>query len=69
MLNMICKQNCAACFAEPICAMKAISNTGGAVYVETDRCIGCGACRTACNEWSLDKALKEKTTAWLKGEA
>jgi Fe-S-cluster-containing hydrogenase component 2 len=67
MLNVICKQNCKACFAEPICAMKAIISQQGAIYVETAKCIGCGACRTACVTWSLDKSLKEKTVDWLMG--
>ena len=69
MVNVICKQNCKACFCEPICAMKAIASIQGTIYVDTEKCIGCGACRTACVTWSLDKALKEKTVDWLKGMA
>ena len=69
MLNVICKQNCKVCFCEPICAMKAIVSQQGTIYVETEKCIGCGACRTACMAWSLDKALKEKTVDWLRGLA
>jgi Fe-S-cluster-containing hydrogenase component 2 len=69
MMNLICKQNCKVCFAEPVCALDAIIVKERAVYVETDKCIGCGTCRFACIEWSLDKALKEKTVDWLKGAA
>jgi len=67
MLKVICHQNCKSCFCEPICAMKAIITKAGSVYVDTERCIGCGACRRICITYSIDKALKDKTEDWLKG--
>jgi Fe-S-cluster-containing hydrogenase component 2 len=69
MLNIICKSNCKVCFAEPVCAVDAIIDQQGSIYVETDKCIGCGCCRTACVAFSYDHALKEKTVEWLKGAA
>jgi len=47
--------------------MKAIIAKAGSVYVDTERCIGCGACRRICITYSIDKALKDKTEDWLKG--
>jgi Fe-S-cluster-containing hydrogenase component 2 len=47
--------------------VNAIKDQHGSIYVETDECIGCGCCRTACITFSLDEALKEKTVEWLKG--
>jgi len=69
MLNTICKHNCASCFALPVCALGAIIDQQGSIYVDTDKCIGCGCCRTVCITFSRDQALKEKTVEWLKGEA
>ncbi len=67
MLNVICKHNCKDCFALRVCAVQAIKDQQGSIYVETDDCIGCGACRRACVIFSYDQALKEKTVEWLKG--
>jgi Fe-S-cluster-containing hydrogenase component 2 len=67
MKNTICKHNCKDCFALPVCAVHAITDQHGSIYVETDDCIGCGCCRTACMTFSCDQALKEKTVEWLKG--
>ena len=68
MLNSICKLNCASCYAKPVCALGAIKEEQGSIYVDTDKCIGCSCCRTACMNFSNDKALKDKTVGWLKGE-
>jgi Fe-S-cluster-containing hydrogenase component 2 len=68
MINSICKLNCASCFALPVCAVSAIIYQQGSIYVDTEKCIGCGACRTACVTFGYDQALKDKTVEWLKGE-
>lgn len=67
MLNVICRHNCKACFAESVCAVHAIVDQQGSIYVETEKCIGCGCCRTACITFGFDHALKEKTVEWLLG--
>jgi Fe-S-cluster-containing dehydrogenase component len=67
MLNTICKHNCKSCFALPVCAVRAIKDQHGSIFVETDECIGCSCCRTACMVFSFDKALNDKTVEWLKG--
>ncbi|UCD86895.1 MAG: hypothetical protein JSV01_03745 [Desulfobacterales bacterium] len=69
MLNIICKHNCKSCYAEPVCAVDAIVDQQGSIYVETEKCIGCGCCRTACVTFGYDQALKDKTVDWLKGSA
>jgi len=69
MLNVICKTNCASCFAQVVCALSAIVSQAGSIYVDTDKCIGCGACRTACLTFSATKTLKRKPADWLKGAA
>lgn len=67
MLNTICKHNCKECFALYVCAVRALKDQQGSIFVETEECIGCGCCRTACVTFSYDKALSEKTVEWLKG--
>ncbi len=67
MLNTICKLNCADCYAKIVCAVSAIKDEQGSIYVETNECIGCGCCRTACMTFSLDDALREKSIDWLMG--
>ena len=68
MINSICKHNCPSCYAKPVCALSAILDQQGSIYVDTEKCIGCGCCRTACITFSRDEALKDKTVEWLKGE-
>lgn len=68
MLNVICRHNCRDCYAMRVCAVNAIKDEQGSIYVETDDCIGCGCCKTLCIEYGL-KALEDKTTEWLKGAA
>ena len=68
MINSICKHNCPSCYAKPVCQVRATLDQQGSIYVDTEKCIGCGCCRTACITFSLDEALKEKTVEWLKGE-
>jgi Fe-S-cluster-containing hydrogenase component 2 len=69
MINAICKKNCAGCFALPVCAVGAIIEQQHSIYVDTDKCIGCGSCRTVCVTFGYDQALKEKTVEWLRGAA
>ena len=68
MLNVICKHNCKDCYALRICAVGAIIDRQGSIYVETGNCIGCGSCRTACVAFGY-KALEDKTPEWLTGTA
>ncbi len=68
MLNIICKHNCKDCYALRVCAVHAIEEQREAIYVDTDRCIGCGSCKTACVAFGY-KALEDKTTEWLIGAA
>ena len=68
MINSICKHNCASCYAKPVCAVSAILDQQGSIYVDTEKCIGCGCCRSACITFRNDQALKEKTVEWLRGE-
>ena len=67
MINSICKHNCKSCYAKPVCAVNAILDQQGSIYVDTEKCIGCGCCRTACLTFSIDDALKDKTVEWLMG--
>jgi len=70
MLNIICKHNCKDCYALRVCAVHAIEEKGAAIYLDTDKCIGCGACKTACVAFGYGyKALEDKTIEWLIGAA
>jgi len=67
VLNIICKHNCKDCYALRVCAMHAITaEQKDAIYIETDTCIGCGCCKTACIAFGY-KALEDKTPQWLMG--
>jgi Fe-S-cluster-containing hydrogenase component 2 len=68
MLNVICPHNCKDCFALRVCAVHAVKDQQGSIYVQTDECIGCGCCKTACLTFGY-RALEDKTTQWLKGAA
>jgi len=66
MLNIICKHACKDCYALNVCALQAIKEQEGAIYIDTENCIGCGCCKTACVTFGY-KALEDKTTEWLMG--
>jgi Fe-S-cluster-containing hydrogenase component 2 len=68
MVNVICPHNCKDCYAMRTCAVQAIIDQQGAIYIETEKCIGCGCCKTACVTFGY-KALEDKTTKWLMGAA
>ena len=48
MPSVICQHYCKDCYASNICALDAIVEQGDTMLLDTTRCIGCGACRTAC---------------------
>jgi len=66
MLNVICRHHCKDCYALRVCAVHAIEEQKGSIFVDTDNCIGCGCCKTACIAFGY-KALEDKTPEWLKG--
>ncbi|MFP3868814.1 MAG: hypothetical protein ACLFUU_11750 [Desulfobacteraceae bacterium] len=68
MINVICSHNCKDCFAMRVCAVRAITAEHGAIYVNTEKCIGCGCCKTACIAFG-HKTLEDKTETWLRGAA
>ncbi len=68
ILNVICPHNCKDCFAMHVYAVHVISDQQGSIYVDTEKCIGCGCSKTACVTFGY-KALEDKTEAWLKGAA
>ena len=68
MLKIICKHNCKDCYALRVCALHAIEEKNGSIYVDTDNCIGCGCCKIACVTFGY-KALEDKTPEWLTGSA
>ncbi len=67
MINVICKQNCREPYCEPVCPVGALLVRSKTVYVDSDKCHGCGLCRKSCVTWSVDKALGEKTLDWMMG--
>ena len=66
MLNIICKHACKDCYARRVCALQAIEEKGSSIYIDTEKCIGCGSCKTACVTYGY-KTLEDKTTEWLMG--
>ena len=57
MLNVICKHNCKDCYALRVCALHAIKDQQGSIYVESDDCIGCGCCVSVCPTGALQARL------------
>ena len=68
MVNVICPHNCKDCYAMRTCAVGAITDKQGSIYVDTAHCIGCGCCKSACVTFGY-KALQDKTAKWLMGAA
>lgn len=68
MLNVICPHNCKDCYAMRVCAMIAIVDQQGSIYVDPQKCIGCGSCKKACMTFGYS-ALADKTEKWLMGIA
>jgi Fe-S-cluster-containing dehydrogenase component len=51
MLKSVCPHYCKDCFAIRVCAVKAMAVQEGAVHYETDKCIGCDSCKSACTSF------------------
>ena len=66
MLNIICKHACKDCYARRVCALQAIGEQEDSIYIDTEKCIGCGSCKTACVTYGY-KTLEDKTAEWLMG--
>lgn len=66
MINIICRHDCKDCYALRVCPVDAIEEQKGLVSVDTDKCIGCGCCKTACVTFGY-RALEDKTPEWLMG--
>ncbi len=65
-LETICPHNCKDCYAMRVCAIRAIVDQEGSIFVNHDECIGCGCCKAACEEFGY-KALHSRTEKWLMG--
>ena len=60
-MKTVCSHNCASCFAVLVCAVNAMIDQREAILVDTEKCIGCGACRTACLAFSADQGLAKQS--------
>lgn len=60
MSKIICAHLCKSCYAMGVCAVHAISELNGSILVDTEKCIGCGSCKTACVAFGY-KALQNKS--------
>jgi len=68
MLKSICPQYCPAPFCLTACPADAISfaikGRNKNIFVDIDKCNGCGICRVMCMTWSQDKTMTRKLP-WL----
>ncbi len=68
MLKSICPQYCPSPFCLPACPADAISfaikGRNKNIFLDTDKCNGCGICRVMCMTWSQDKTMTRKLP-WL----
>jgi Fe-S-cluster-containing hydrogenase component 2 len=51
-----------------VCAVHAISELNGSILVDTEKCIGCGSCKTACVAFGY-KALQNKSPQFFMKHA
>lgn len=67
MLKSICPRYCPSPFCLTVCPAHAIVVGDGDrnIYLDLDRCNGCGICHVACTTWSRDKTLERKL-AWVR---
>jgi Fe-S-cluster-containing hydrogenase component 2 len=67
MLNLVCPKYCPLPHCQVICPSGAItlSEKDNNLYVETDKCSGCGLCRKACLTFSFDRNLARRRP-WVR---
>ncbi len=67
MLRTVCVKHCAEPFCVPACPSGALGMAEDRIYVESDKCHGCGICRYVCMTWSRDHVMRTKSRFWLAG--
>ncbi len=64
MLKSVCPQYCPAPFCLTACPAEAITtpakNETQNIYIDMDKCNGCGICRVMCRTLSREKTLERK---------
>lgn len=60
MINTICIHICKDCYALTVCAVHAIGERPDAITLNTEGCIGCGCCKTACEHFG-GSMIKHRT--------
>ena len=72
MLKSICAQYCPSPFCLISCPAGAITiakkGKSENIYLDLDKCNGCGICRMMCMTFSQDKALERKLP-WVSARA
>ena len=72
MLKSICANYCPAPFCVTACPAGAITIAAKGkrenIYLDTDKCNGCGICRVACMAFSRDRTLERKLP-WVSSGA
>ena len=67
MVKSVCPKYCPSPFCVVACPAGAISvgTENKNIYLDMDKCHGCGICRIACITFSRDKGL-EKKMPWVR---
>lgn len=68
MSKNVCAHLCKSCFAAHVCAVHAITEINGTVLINSEKCIGCGSCKTACVAFGF-KALQNKSASSFMKDA
>ncbi len=70
MLKALCPRYCPSPFCQIVCPTQAITvgTDNKNIYLDLDKCNGCGICNVACITWSRDKNLERKMP-WLKRQS
>ncbi|MGQ9484784.1 MAG: hypothetical protein ACUVSA_07330 [Desulfosoma sp.] len=68
MSKNVCVHLCKSCYASHVCPVHAITELPEMVLIETEKCTGCGSCKTACVAFGF-KALQNKSAASFMKDA
>ncbi len=68
-MKTVCPHFCSDCFALHVCAVHAVVENNGSINIDTEKCIGCGSCKSACVALGFKALEKSKPWDWAKAAA
>ena len=65
-MKTVCPHFCSDCFALRVCALRAVVENNGSIHIDTEKCIGCGSCKSVCVALGFKALEKSKPWDWAK---